>query len=133
MPSGYIVYLVVKLSMLSKSNIQILFFIIFFSSCVNNNEEELYSDCKTDNISYSIHIKPYVDNSCLSCHNSNLSSGGVDYSTSEGLKKSIDDGSFLGSIKHLSSYSAMPPSSPMTDDCKISQIQAWIDQGAENN
>lgn len=119
--------------MLNKKLVLYLLGVIFFSACVSNNEEELYSECDTNGVSYSVHIKPYVDNRCLSCHNANLPSGHVDYSSFEGLKKSIDDGSFLGSIQHVASFSAMPPSSPMTDDCKIAQIQAWIDQGAEKN
>ena len=116
------------------SNCKIILLSLFIlSSCVSNNEEELYSGCDTDHVTYSNQIKPYVENSCLSCHNNNLPSGNVNYSNFEGVKKSVDDGSFLGSIKHASSFSAMPPSSSMTDDCKISQIQAWIDQGAMNN
>lgn len=122
-----------SLSMLNNKHLRYLCLSFLFSSCVSNNEEALYTDCKTDNVTYSVHIKPYIDNSCLSCHNTNLASGNVNYSTFDGLKKSVDDGRFLGSIKHSSSYSAMPPTSPLTDDCKISQIQAWIDQGAENN
>lgn len=119
--------------MLNRKSLLILFCFGCFFSCVSNNEEELYEDCETDNVTYTVHIKPYVENSCLSCHNTNLPSGGIDYSNFEGIKKTLDDGSFLGSIIHASSYSAMPPSSAMTDDCKISQIQAWIDQGAEKN
>lgn len=119
--------------MLSKKQLLYISGLIFFSACTSHNEEDLYSECNTDDISYSVHIKPYVENSCVSCHNTNLASGNVNYSSFEGLKKGIDDGSFLGSIKHASPYSAMPPSNPMTDDCKISQIQTWIDQGAEKN
>ena len=102
-------------------------------ACTSNNEEELYTECITNDIRYSVHIKPYIENQCLSCHNTNLPSGNVSYSNFEGLKKSVNDGSFLGSIQHASPFAAMPPSGSMTDDCKISQIQAWIDQGAEKN
>lgn len=126
-------HLLVNLGMLNKFHQIILLSLFLLSSCISNNEEELYSDCDTNNVTYSSHIKPYIENSCVSCHNTNLPSGGIDYSNFEGIKKTIDDGSFLGSIKHSSSYSAMPPSSPITDDCKISQIQAWIDQGAKRN
>ena len=119
--------------MLNKKCLLFLVCIIFFSSCASNNEEELYSDCETDDVSYSVHIEPYIENTCLSCHNTNLSSGGISYSSFEGLKRSVDDGSFLGSIKHLDSFSAMPPDGSLTDDCKINQIQVWIDQGAEQN
>ncbi len=119
--------------MLSKNEVLLFMGIVFFSSCVKNNEEELYSDCETGNVTYSVHIKPYINNSCLSCHNSIIQSGNIDYSSFEGVKKSVQEGSFLGSIQHSKSFSAMPPSVSKTDDCKMNQIQAWINKGAKQN
>ena len=84
-------------------------------------------------MSFQIHISPYLENNCISCHNQNLSSGGIDYSRFAGIKSGVDDGSLLGSIKHETEYEAMPPNEPKTDDCKINQIEAWINQGAINN
>ncbi|MBL4560456.1 MAG: hypothetical protein JKX79_05680 [Labilibaculum sp.] len=110
----------------------ILSFISLFilAGCTSDSEEELYSNCETDNMSFQIHISPYLENNCISCHNQNLSSGGIDYSRFAGIKSGVDDGSLLGSIKHETEYEAMPPNEPKTDDCKINQIKAWINPGS---
>jgi len=115
------------------SGIFYLLLLFSFAGCINNNEEELYTDCSTDNISFTIHVSPYIENNCISCHNQNLASGGIDYSTFEGVKEGAINGNLLGSIKHDSGFEAMPPNEPKTDDCKISQMEAWINQGIQNN
>jgi hypothetical protein len=91
--------------MLNTRIILFLLYIILFSSCASNNEEELYTSCETHNVTYSVHIKPYIENSCLSCHNTSLQSGNVNYSSFKGVKETVDDGSFLGSTTFVILFS----------------------------
>lgn len=47
------------------------------------------------------------------------------------MKPFVDSGSFLGSIKHNSSYSAMPKDGSMLPDCQIKLIEKWVADGAQ--
>lgn len=108
---------------------------IGFLGCTNHNEEEYFGNnsCNTDNISYSETIFPIIENSCLSCHNSNNSSGGINLSNYESIKSSAQSGQLLGSIKHSSGYSPMPQFGEKLSECTIAQVEAWIEQGMKNN
>ncbi|MBN2264116.1 MAG: hypothetical protein JW735_14450 [Prolixibacteraceae bacterium] len=115
--------------------ILVLLALIGFLSCTSHNEEEYFSNnnCSTENISFSETVFPLIENSCLSCHNSNNSSGGINLSNFESIKSSAQSGQLLGSIKHTAGYSPMPQFGEKLSDCTIAQVEAWIEQGMKNN
>lgn len=113
----------------------VLFTII---SCEKENEEDLNDDdnitaCETENVTYSGKVTDILNQyQCTSCHNANAASGGVRLHDYINVMVSVDNGSLLGSIKHESGFKAMPGSGKIPS-CNIDQIEAWINDGAQNN
>lgn len=89
--------------------------------------------CDTINVSYSQHIAPYVTTNCVNCHGGNSPSAGINLSNYTLVKASVTNGTFGGSVNHLSGYSPMPKGSAKTEPCMLSKINRWITQGAPNN
>jgi cytochrome c5 len=103
----------------------------------------LNSDCPDANcdtsgtISFAAQVKSIVDNYCVSCHNSTVTSGGVNlngYTQVKSYAESIRSGIpvLLGTIRHDNGFKAMPPSTKL-DECSIRKIELWIEQGILNN
>ncbi len=105
------------------------------TSCYYDVEENLYpsTGCNVANVSFTNDIKPMLLNSCLSCHNNTDLQGNITLETYDDVLKYVNNGSFLGSIKHSSGYKAMPQNGNKLDGCRISKIEAWINAGALNN
>jgi len=91
------------------------------------------SDCDTTNFAFAANVKPLLEASCLSCHSSTNTSGGVSFSTYTDVKVTVDNGKLLNSIKHTSGTSAMPQGAEKWNDCKITIVEKWINDGAPNN
>jgi cytochrome c5 len=103
----------------------------------------LNSDCPNANcdttgtIGFSAKVKPIIDNYCVSCHNSTVTSGGVNlngYSQVKVYAESMRNGTsvLIGTIRQISGFKAMPPSTKL-DECSIRKIELWINQGTINN
>ena len=122
-------------------NVFIIFALTIFvlQSCTYNNEEELYpstEECVTTDMSFSTNIKPVLTSACLLCHsnaNSSTIGGGIAIEDYTDVKFYADNGSLLGVMKHTSGYSPMPKGGSKIDDCKLNQIEAWINEGAKYN
>lgn len=115
-----------------------LFFIlpiVLLVSCYYDVEEELYpsTDCDYTGVTYSATIMSILQSDCLSCHNNNLSSGNINLEGYDNVKKYVDNGELLGSVKHQSGYSPMPKNLAPLLDCEIGKIEYWINQGSPNN
>lgn len=89
--------------------------------------------CDTTNVSYSQDLKPIFNNSCVGCHNSGNASGGIRLDDYAGIRTVADNGRLVGAITWAPSFQNMPQGGQKLDDCKISLIQAWINQGSGNN
>jgi hypothetical protein len=103
----------------------------------------LNSDCPdancdtTGTVGFSSRVKPIVDNYCVSCHNSTVTSGGVNLNGYNQVKLyagTIRNGTpvLVGTIRHLAGFKAMPPSIKI-EECSIRKIELWIDQGMIDN
>jgi hypothetical protein len=109
------------------------------SSCYYDSEEYLYPDttsqCDTTNVTYAQSVVPIIQNHCLSCHSNNTASlgGNIKLEDYADIKLRADDHRLLGSVEHLSGYSPMPQGSKKLDDCTISTIRIWVNEGAPNN
>ncbi len=114
---------------------------ITLSSCYYDNEEELYpstANCVTENMSYANDVWPVINASCTGCHGGANPSGGIKLEnyTDVAAAAAIGAGSYgslYGTISHASGNSPMPKNGNKLPDCTISQIKAWIDQGAKDN
>jgi cytochrome c5 len=130
----------------TKSYIRILIAFMFVASgvllsrCYYDSEEYLFpetgNNCDTANASYSLSVFPILDNKCLTCH-SNASAaalgGNVKLENYADVKARADDGKLIGTITHASGFVPMPMGGSKLDDCSISVIQKWIDNGSLND
>ena len=103
--------------------------------CYYDVAEEIYPDtaCDTIGITYNEDILPLVTNNCYVCHDQSNNFGGITLEGYDNLKKNVDNGKFLGAIKHEDGFSAMPQGQPKLQDCNIEKIESWINAGAPNN
>jgi len=102
-------------------------------SCYKDNKESMYPPlgaCDTTNTTWGTDIQPMVQASCAKsgCHDASASAG-VNLSNYAGVKTTIDDGRFLRVIEDGS----MPKGASRWDDCSISKLRRWINNGAANN
>jgi len=115
--------------------------VICVSGCYYDNEEYLYpesAECSTENMSFSQDVWPVINASCTGCHSGSSPSGNIalENYTDVAAAAAIDAGNYgslYGTISHASGNSPMPKGSSKLSDCTISQIKAWIDQGAMDN
>ena len=122
-------------------NIFLIFALTIFvlQSCTYNNEEELYpsaNECVATNMSFNTNIKPILSSKCFLCHsnaNSSTIGGGIAIEDYADVNHYAENGLLLGVMKHTSGYNPMPKGGSKVDDCKIDQIEAWINEGAKNN
>lgn len=106
------------------------------ASCYYDNEEELYpmaQGCMTDTLSFAETIVPILENNCYRCHDAATNLGNVTLEGYQAVKNYADDGRLIGVIRQDPGFSPMPQDAGPLNDCFVSQIEAWIDQGALNN
>lgn len=120
-------------------------FILVFNSCYYDSVEELDPNfgsgigCDTAGvISFSAKVKPILSTFCgttgnaaAGCHGSNAGSG-LALVTHQDVSDAIPM-SLMDAINHTNGASPMPKNGGKLDDCRITVIQKWIDQGAPNN
>lgn len=108
-----------------------------FTACYYDKEEDLYpydqGNCDTGNVSYTLHIKPLLDNSCVSCHQVSNPSGGVLLDSYNQVKTYAENGRLYGSLNHESGFVAMPLGGGKINSCSLLQVKAWIDNGSLDN
>lgn len=118
-----------------KQYILVFLLITGLSSCYYDSEESLYpsGECITTNMSYTADIAPIINTSCISCHSAAANLGNINLEGYNAIIKHVQNGKLLGSIRHDNGFSAMPQGARKLNTCKISQVEAWINQGSPNN
>jgi hypothetical protein len=123
-----------------KRNIAFSIFILsslFFTGCYYDVVEELYpvngSACDTSGVTYSLTVKPILDQNCNGCHSQASQQGGVVLETHSDVLVYANSGQLLGSIKHSAGYAAMPQGGAKLSDCNILKIEKWIQDGSPDN
>jgi hypothetical protein len=89
--------------------------------------------CDTLSVTYSGTIAPLLQSRCTSCHSGSTPSAGINLTQWSVASQRAMDGSLEGAVRHLPTFTAMPPLGPQLNACRIRQIQLWISQGAPNN
>jgi mono/diheme cytochrome c family protein len=89
--------------------------------------------CDTLSVSYSGTVEPIIQNSCLGCHSSAGTGGGIMLTSYSTVRQQIDNGRLWGAVNWQQGYVAMPQNGSKLSDCNIAQIGIWIRQGAPNN
>ena len=112
-----------------------LAFMLGLSSCYYDVEEEIYPeiDCDTQSATYSGTIEPILSDNCLVCHSAAVKTAGITLEGYNSLKTYVDNGRFLGAIKHQPGFSSMPQGASQLPECDILKVEAWILNGAPDN
>lgn len=109
---------------------------LFFGSCESENEENLLGGiaCDTTNITYNNSIATLLNNKgCVTCHNTNFASGGVNLDSYSQAKQYADNGKLFGSVNHENGFSPMPEGGSKLSTCELNKIKAWINRGSPEN
>ena len=109
---------------------------VLLGSCYYDNEESLYPgpiNCDTLNVTYTLTIVPILEANCTNCHNQQIPSGQVILDNYTDLYKSVENGSFEGTVNHYSGFPPMPQNRGKLSDCKLSKINIWLRDGAADN
>jgi hypothetical protein len=90
--------------------------------------------CDTTNVTYSGYVRPLLNTYCVGCHSGNTPSGGILLNSHGQVQTVALNGRLVGAISWANGYTPMPQgATTKLSDCKISKIQAWINDGAPNN
>lgn len=112
--------------------------VLLLAGCYSDKESELYPSpttgggggCDTANMTFA-KVQPIFNQSCAlaGCHDAATKSFNHDLSNYNGVVTSVNTGRLLGAIRHETGFLQMPKGMPKMDDCKISQITAWVNAG----
>lgn len=95
-------------------------------------------DCDSVNVTYSQTVWPIIQNACFGCHSGANPSGGISLTSYDQVKASGsispgNPGSLLGVVAWANGNVPMPKNGFQLSDCKIAQINKWIQDGMPNN
>ena len=100
-----------------------------------NNKEEVAETCSTANVTYTATIAPLISaNNCLNCHSGTAPQGGFNLQTYEQVKNKAaetrnNNSVLYGATAHLNGFSPMPKAGQKLNNCELSMLKAWIDNG----
>ena len=109
---------------------------IYMQSCYYDNVEDLYPqlpECDTTNVTYSNDIWPIINSNCTSCHGGNAPAGNIRLENYNDISSAANNGSLLGTIRHEDGWSPMPKGGGKLNDCDITKIETWVNQGTPDN
>lgn len=89
--------------------------------------------CDTSSFTFAAKIRPIFQTNCVGCHSGASASGGIDFTTYEGIRNMAQNGRLWGAINHHAGFSPMPKGGRKLSDCDISLIGGWIRSGTPNN
>jgi len=107
------------------------------NGCYYDVEEELYpatgAVCDTSNVTYTLTVKPILDQNCNVCHSNASQQGSVILDSYADVAAQASSGKLMGAITHDPQFSAMPQGGAMLNDCNILKIGKWVQEGSPNN
>lgn len=86
-------------------------------------------DCGAEIPVYLTDIKPIFEKNCNRCHGSTRQAANLDFTKMTDIKKTVDNGELLGTIKWAEGFSHMPARADKLDDQTIKKIECWIQTG----
>lgn len=87
--------------------------------------------CDTSNISYSGIIEPIINISCKSCHSGTNPKGGVSLNNYTNVASLAASGFLMNVL--LGNEAPLMPQGGALPDCKIGQIEIWVNKGFPND
>jgi hypothetical protein len=110
--------------------------VVSFQGCYYDTEEELYPQvqvCDTSQVTYSLSVRPVLDQNCMNCHSQAVQQGNIVLETYADVQGVAATGALLGAIRHDPGFTPMPQGGGKLNDCVILQIEKWIQSGSPNN
>lgn len=106
-------------------------------SCYFDNAEELLI-CSPSDVSYSEEVAPLLETRCYECHDITNGPALGDGIILEGYGRLLsfledNEAKLLGSLKWNGEGTPMPDNGTKLDNCSISKIETWINEGKRNN
>ncbi len=89
--------------------------------------------CDTTTVTYGKTIIPILELNCIGCHSNVDPQGKITLEGYPNVKKLVDNGKFMGAIKHLPKFVPMPDNNMKLSDCNLRQLEIWVTNGALNN
>jgi len=112
----------------------VLVFVLLQSCTYDKNMLVPLVNCPdTFNVSFASKIRPLLQANCFSCHGNGSSDGNILLDTYDQVKQIAINGRLLGSISHSSGFAPMPPGASKLNDCEMTAVSTWIQEGAQNN
>jgi hypothetical protein len=108
------------------------------AGCTHDSEEELYGkpdlgNCDLSQVTYHLTVRPILQQHCYNCHTTGFAEANVILDEYDGVKKQMDNGRLLASIRHQPGHPPMPQDGPMLSDCNIALIAKWFESGSPHN
>ncbi|HTN46243.1 MAG TPA: c-type cytochrome domain-containing protein [Flavipsychrobacter sp.] len=97
------------------------------------NTANCATNCDSSKYKFATDIQPMINTYCKGCHNNITPSGGYSYDSYAGILVPIQNGRFLGAIRHQTGFAAMPRGGNKLSDCQIKKIENWIANGTPND
>lgn len=95
-------------------------------------DENCASPCDTlSTITYTTHLAPIIQSSCIGCHSGGGPSGGISLTSYAEVLASANTGKLIPAINRTGAF-PMPPSSALTK-CQIRQFELWSLNGKPQN
>jgi hypothetical protein len=95
-----------------------------FNNCVG---------CDTLNYTFNAYILPIIQTNCTGCHSGGAPSANLSITNYSETIALVNNGSLMHSLHATGGYTIMPKNTSGLQSCKITQIQKWINDGAQNN
>jgi len=111
------------------SNQQIQMIATWISQGALNNS----CGCDATQFTYAAVIKPIMENSCQGCHSGSSPDGGLSLTNYDQVRASALSGALMAGLTGTNGVPLMPYNTGGLQQCKIDQIQAWINAGTPNN
>lgn len=89
--------------------------------------------CDTSLFAFSSNIWPIIQTNCTGCHSGPNPDGGVALTNHTQVAASANNGSLIGVLTATNGYNLMPQNSYGLPQCKITQIENWINNGTPND
>jgi hypothetical protein len=109
--------------------------LILMCSCHYETYEDIIPEpdpADTTEVSYQTDIRPILVNNCYECHAQSGSSA-IKLDSYDNLIPYIENGSFLGAIKHENGFLPMPDGGAQLPAQQIEIIKKWIEAGYPDN
>ncbi len=90
-------------------------------------------DCDTTNVTFSTSVWPTLETNCVGCHSGATPAGEIPITNYNEVVAIATNGKLLGAIRHETGFSPMPKNGAKLIDCKIREIEIWIEDGTPDN